>query len=80
MSRAVVVSGGPMLAGMHRGKSVDLISVFEGVGKVKAGTMTQAELAELEGCACPGCRVMCGHVHGELHELPHRGPGPGFAG
>ena len=50
----VVVSGGPMLAGSLRGKPVDLISVFEGVGKVKAGTMTPAELAELEGCACPG--------------------------
>jgi dihydroxy-acid dehydratase len=50
----VVVSGGPMLAGMHRGKSVDLISVFEGVGKVKAGSMSPAELIELEGCACPG--------------------------
>jgi len=50
----VVVSGGPMLAGTLRGKAVDLISVFEGVGKVKAGTMTAAELVELEGCACPG--------------------------
>lgn len=51
---AILVSGGPMLAGIHRGKPVDLITVFEGVGKVKAGKMTQAELAELEGCACPG--------------------------
>jgi dihydroxy-acid dehydratase len=51
---AIVISGGPMLAGKLRGKSVDLISIFEGVGRVKAGTMTEAELAELEGCACPG--------------------------
>jgi len=51
---AILVSGGPMLAGIHRGKPVDLITVFEGVGKVKAGKMTQTELAELEGCACPG--------------------------
>ncbi|HQI81368.1 MAG TPA: dihydroxy-acid dehydratase [Deltaproteobacteria bacterium] len=51
---SVVVSGGPMLAGTHRGRPVDLISVFEGVGRVKAGTMEPSELAELEGCACPG--------------------------
>jgi dihydroxy-acid dehydratase len=56
----VVISGGPMLAGMHRGKSVDLISVFEGVGKVKAGSMSPSELAELEGCACPGAGSCAG--------------------
>jgi dihydroxy-acid dehydratase len=54
---AIFVSGGPMLAGRHRGKAVDLISVFEGVGRLKAGTITEDELGELEGCACPtaGC-------------------------
>jgi len=50
---SVVVSGGPMLAGTLRGRSVDLISVFEGIGRVKAGTMSDSELRELEGCACP---------------------------
>jgi dihydroxy-acid dehydratase len=57
---AILISGGPMLAGSHRGKSVDLISVFEGVGKVKTGTMTEAELIELEGCACPGAGSCAG--------------------
>jgi len=51
---AVLVSGGPMLAGVFRGKAVDLITVFEGIGKVAAGEMTEEELKELEGCACPG--------------------------
>ncbi len=51
---AVLVSGGPMLAGVFRGKAVDLITVFEGIGKVAAGEMTEEELQELEGCACPG--------------------------
>ena len=51
---AIIISGGPMLAGTLKGKRVDLISVFEGVGRIKAGTMTEAELYELEGCACPG--------------------------
>ena len=52
---AIVVSGGPMLAGLHKGDPCDLITVFEAVGKVKAGTMDEAELAELETEACPGC-------------------------
>jgi dihydroxy-acid dehydratase len=51
---AIMVSGGPMLAGRYRGKAVDLISVFEGVGKVAGGLMTEAELGVLEQCACPG--------------------------
>jgi len=51
----IVVSGGPMLAGTLDGKTVDLITVFEGVGEVKSGKMTQKELKALEDCACPGC-------------------------
>jgi dihydroxy-acid dehydratase len=51
----VVVSGGPMMAGHWRGQVADLNSVFMGVGGVVAGTMTEAELADLENAACPGC-------------------------
>jgi dihydroxy-acid dehydratase len=50
----IMVSGGPMLAGRFKGKAVDLISVFEGVGKVAGGLMTEEELGILEQCACPG--------------------------
>ncbi len=52
---SIFISGGPMLAGRHEGRAVDLISVFEGVGAVKAGKMTEEELNALEDCACPGC-------------------------
>ena len=52
---SIFISGGPMLAGKLRGKPVDLISVFEGVGAVKSGKMTARHLKELEDCACPGC-------------------------
>jgi dihydroxy-acid dehydratase len=52
---AIVVSGGPMLAGRIGGKAVDLISVFEGVGAVKAKKMSAAQIAELEDNACPTC-------------------------
>ena len=51
---SIVVSGGPMLAGEFQGREIDLATVFEAVGKVKAGGMTLEELRELEGCACPG--------------------------
>jgi dihydroxy-acid dehydratase len=52
---AIFVSGGPMLAGRLKGEPVDLNHLFEGVGSVTAGTMTEAELEELEQSACPGC-------------------------
>ena len=54
---AVLVSGGPMLAGdvMENGNKADLITVFEGVGKVRAGSMTEEELESLTERACPGC-------------------------
>ena len=51
----IVISGGPMLVGRWRGQVADLNSVFMGVGSVIAGTMTEEELLELEGVACPGC-------------------------
>ncbi len=43
-----------MLAGRFKGRPVDLISVFEGVGKVAGGLMPEEELGLLEQCACPG--------------------------
>ncbi|KAJ51413.1 dihydroxy-acid dehydratase [Clostridium tetanomorphum] len=52
---AILVSGGPMLAGKTNGKVTDLSSVFEAVGAVKAGKMTEEELLEMENTACPGC-------------------------
>ena len=57
---AIMVSGGPMLTGRYRGKDVHLVSVFEGVGRVKANTMTMDELNELEESACPGCGSCAG--------------------
>jgi len=54
----MVVSGGPMLAGEHPAKPgtrIDLISVFEAVGAVKAGKMSAGELDAIEDAACPTC-------------------------
>jgi dihydroxy-acid dehydratase len=66
----VFVSGGPMAAGIAEqqathddlaqflqpatGKS-DLISVFKGVGELKTGKITEAQLTKLEQTACPTC-------------------------
>ncbi|MFW5488771.1 MAG: dihydroxy-acid dehydratase [Desulfovibrio sp.] len=52
---AVLVSGGPMLAGAKGGQPADLITVFEAVGRVRRGLMDNEELSEMEKCACPGC-------------------------
>src|SRR2546423_1686125 len=54
---AVFVSGGPMNAGVvpSTGQKIDLATVFESVGKVSAGTMTEAQLTEVEQHACPTC-------------------------
>jgi dihydroxy-acid dehydratase len=57
---ALMVSGGPMLTGRFQGKDVHLVSVFEGVGQVKAGTMSEEDLNELEDSACPGCGSCAG--------------------
>ena len=52
----IFVSGGPMAAGRTpSGKTVDLISVFEGVGARQAGLIGDTELKELEDFGCPGC-------------------------
>ncbi len=56
----IVVTGGPMLPGKFKGKSVDLINVYEGVGAVTAGKMSLEELDELERCACPGAGSCAG--------------------
>ncbi len=57
---AIMLTGGAMAYGEHNGQVVDLITVFEGVAKVKAGTLTMAELEELEECACPGAGSCAG--------------------
>ncbi len=52
----VLVSGGPMLAGRGRtGEQTDLNSLFDAVGQVTAGTMSEEECHWLEGTACPTC-------------------------
>ena len=52
----IFASGGPMKAGRTvAGRTVDLITVFEGVASYKLGKISEKELKELEDTGCPGC-------------------------
>jgi len=60
---AIVISGGPMLAGRHPDKvdqHIDLITVFESVGAVRSGRMTTETLSAIENEACPTCGSCAG--------------------
>jgi dihydroxy-acid dehydratase len=61
----VVVSGGPMLAGAHHGKEIDLVSVFEAVGAVRSGTGRYRRLG------MPNVRLLRRNVYRQFHELSH---------
>ena len=52
----IFITGGPMRAGTRPdGTKIDLIGIFEGVGQVQAGLITEQDLKVLEDTACPGC-------------------------
>lgn len=57
---SIVVTGGPMLPGEYKDRAVDLIDVYEALGAVNAGKMSEEELKELECCACPGAGSCAG--------------------
>lgn len=52
---SIMVTGGPMAAGRHRGRKVSYANMPEALGQAVAGKMTPAELQELEAEACPTC-------------------------
>jgi len=51
---SIFLSGGPMLPGKVFGKEMGLDKVFEAVGRLKTGSITEEELIEYECSACPG--------------------------
>ncbi len=57
---SVFLYGGTIMPGRLNGKAVNIQDVFEGVGAVSAGTMTEVELDELERVACPGAGSCAG--------------------
>lgn len=58
---AIMISGGPMLAGRNAdGSGASLSTLFEAVGACKSGRITEAELSGLEQSSCPGCGSCAG--------------------
>src|SRR3954447_12847230 len=58
---AVVLSGGPMLAGRLSGREVTIQDVWEAVGAHERGRLDRADLDELERVACPGAGYCAGN-------------------
>src|SRR5574344_1519309 len=65
----VFVSGGPMMPGHlpgndksnpYSGKNLSLTDMFEAVGGLSAGRVTESQLRDLEQVACPGCGACSG--------------------
>jgi dihydroxy-acid dehydratase len=57
----IFVSGGPMETGRTKeGAPIDLVSVYEGVGRYQAGFITEQQLTDLEERACPSCGSCAG--------------------
>ncbi len=52
---SIVVTGGPMLSGIYKGRKVDVTAIFEAVGQFSAGKITEEELKRIEDRAFPGC-------------------------
>ena len=65
----VFCSGGPMMPGRlpgndesnpYAGKNLSLTDMFEAIGGLAVGKITEAQLTELEHSACPGCGACSG--------------------
>ena len=55
----MILYGGTIAPGIHRGRKILLADVTEGVGANAAGKISDAELKEMEDVACPGAGA-CG--------------------
>ncbi|MGQ9780946.1 MAG: dihydroxy-acid dehydratase [Nitrososphaeria archaeon] len=51
---SILITGGPMEAGLYRGHKIGLIHVFEAVGEFERGEIGYDDLLEIEKRACPG--------------------------
>lgn len=59
---SLFVYGGTILPGIHKGKDVDIVSVFEAVGQYSNGDMSAKELSQIEHRAIPGAGA-CGGMY-----------------
>jgi len=51
---AVMLTAGPMMPGVYKDRKLDVISIFEAVGELTAGKISQKDFDEIERRACPG--------------------------
>jgi dihydroxy-acid dehydratase len=51
---AIILTAGPMMPGVYKDRKLDVISIFEAVGELTAGKITQKDFDEIERKACPG--------------------------
>ncbi|MFO8143567.1 MAG: dihydroxy-acid dehydratase [Dehalococcoidales bacterium] len=81
---AIFISGGPMLAGRLCSsdgvKHVDVSSIFEAVGRVAKGKMSEDELHQLEMVACPGCGSCSGMFTANTMNCATEAMGMGLTG
>jgi len=57
---ALVVSGGPMMAGKFRGEDIDYSTCYEAIGRYKKGSLDDSDMKEIEDQACPTCGSCAG--------------------
>ena len=57
---SVFVYGGTIMPGSFQGRDVNIQDVFEAVGAHSTGSMSDEDLTEIEGCACPGAGSCAG--------------------
>jgi dihydroxy-acid dehydratase len=58
---SLVLYGGSIMPGRHRGKDITIQDVFEAVGEHAVGKIDDAELNVIESSACPGAGACGGH-------------------
>ena len=58
----ITLYGGTILPGRSKNKDLNIVSVFEAVGKISSKTIDEDEFNEIEKKACPGCGA-CGGMY-----------------
>jgi len=51
---AIMLTAGPMLPGVYKDRKLDVISIFEAIGELSAGRISEQDFEEIEKRACPG--------------------------
>ena len=58
----ITLYGGTIVPGRYKSRDLNIVSVFEAVGKYSTGKISPSEFNEVEGRSCPGCGA-CGGMY-----------------